>query len=536
MFLTQNTNISAPNPQNQNVVRKDVPDVKLKDGTLGNLTNGTPSIKKAIKEFCETTSMHGFSVLLNAGNKIIKGVWLVIVLIAFTGLTIHVSAIIKFYLEYKTTQYNYVRESGYWFPDVTICNQNGISDSNLRAAAKIYLEIQCFLNKLKSLQNENSTKDGDCKLNKIPSNREIQDALGNKAKEIGHTFEDMILSCDFLNQPCNQNDFASIEVNSLFNCYTFNKYHNNVLKSEGGHNGLSLILYLEPTEISYPYDSKVESRLGNTDGFKMVLHPAKTLPPIFIRGIDMAVGQSISVAFKAEEYVKHPAPYSSCKHTDWWYQNEIYSFEECRNKCIHQKVIHDCGCFPTAYYVRTNYTSLGIPSCVRHLFSDPKLAEEMLDCQIETIKHMNIDFKDNCGCFSPCIEGFYVTFVSSAEWPSQNSINTFLDFLFEPNSTNTNLKAYQYYQNLLSQNASQEIINTWIRRHFLRINVFANTRFVSVKEDVPMFTMIRLLCDIGGSMGLWLGFSLVTFFEVLQLFLSLMYVMLNRVLRKQISS
>ena len=47
-------------------------------------------------------------------------------------------------MEYKTTEYSFEREDGYYFPDVTICNLNGISSSSFVQSIKNNLALKCF--------------------------------------------------------------------------------------------------------------------------------------------------------------------------------------------------------------------------------------------------------------------------------------------------------------------------------------------------------------------------------------------------------
>ena len=169
-------------------------------------------------------------------------IWLGIVTTGFTGLCLHVHEIINSYFEYKTVQYNYERDDGYHFPDVTICNPNGISSSNIRQAAKRYPEVKCILNKLKS---KNDTK--DCTLDKLPIKPDLFHGLGTKAYEIGHFFKDMVISCRFQKISCYKKDFILFQFSHHFNCYTFIKGRKKKISSQGIFSGLTLTLYIYGT-------------------------------------------------------------------------------------------------------------------------------------------------------------------------------------------------------------------------------------------------------------------------------------------------
>ena len=162
----------------------------------------------------------------------------------------------------------------------------------------------------------------------------------------------------------------------------------------------------------------------------------------------------------------------------------------------------------------------------------------MLECEKEHLQvaETELEFGTECPCHSPCTEYVYKTSQSMSAWPSENSINKFLDKIIKQNSSRKKFKAYSYYQSLLSQNASQSTVRKWVKDHFLAVNVFANSRFTFVKEDVPLYTMVDILCYIGGCSGLWLGISLVTSVEIVQLVISLLIVSSKKLSMNLISS
>ena len=124
------------------------------------------------------------------------------------------------YFEYKTTQYTYEKETGYYFPDVNFCNQNGISASNLRQAIMKNQEL-----KLDSMTNEllqnNSLAEKAATVSK--SSVFFHTLEGNKAYEIGQKFEDLVMDCTYDGQACEKDDFELFQYDRLFNCYTFVK-------------------------------------------------------------------------------------------------------------------------------------------------------------------------------------------------------------------------------------------------------------------------------------------------------------------------
>ncbi len=104
----------------------------------------------------------------------------------------------------------------------------------------------------------------------------------------------------------------------------------------------------------------------------------------------------------------------------------------------------------------------------------------------------------------------FVALVSSSDWPSETSISTFPEYIFDNRQDLSDLKAYQQYQSLLAQNASQDAINRWIKKHFVRLSIFSEIQYTYWKEEVPKYSRADLLSYLGSSLGLWMGISLVT--------------------------
>ena len=134
---------------------------------------------------------------------------------------------------------------------------------------------------------------------------------------------------------------------------------------------------------------------------------------------------------------------------------------------------------------------------------------------VKKTKRQEIEnFGEYCNCSWPCDDVTYSTDASSAVWPSKNSLKSFLQSVIE---TAPNTKAYKFYQNLKSKNASNEEIYSWVQKHFLNLNVFANSNVVSVTSEIPKYTVSDLFCNVGGCLGLWVGMSVITLVETMDL-------------------
>ena len=474
------------------------------------------TVKDAFMDFCDTTTVHGFYFLTKFSNKWVQFFWSVVVFIGFVGLSIHLFNIVAAYLSYQTTEYSYERTNGYKYPDVTVCNFNGVSASNLQDIAEKNKAAEFFLD-----HNDMTVRNGT--FNKILSTNDFFWALDEDAVKVGHQLPDFVIRCRFQGRVCNlTKDFVLFHFSRFFNCYVFSAGRSDALTTtQGIAAGLSLTLFLEPVDLNIVkrYDDRII--VDNIDGVRVAITPPNTLAAVGVLGYDILPGHSTSIGFDIVEYERLSDPYSTCAGVDSMALegNFAYSFTECKNMCIHQRMIEECGCFPTRYVVRVNYTGTNVSSCGKEVFNNWNISQQLLDCQTKFLRNIEtkIDFAGECNCHSPCEDTRYPIHISQSQFPSQSSIQSFWQRILEENPDKDKMKAYQYYQKLRAQNTSTEELKSWTYRHFLRLNVYANSVTVSVREQIPMITLVDLMSQIGGCLGLWLGISIVTVVEFFDL-------------------
>ena len=472
--------------------------------TAMGLTSRWQNIKIILQTFCENTTVHGLSFAMGLKVNVTKTLWFTIVFAAFLGLSFHLYNISDAYFQYRTAEYSYEKYDGYYFPDVTICNNNGISSSSLIEVAKSHPEIKCLF--------DNTTN--RCSLGPV----DLFWALGDDAYKLGHTFNNMILKCLFHGKECNEHDFELFHPPKFFNCYIFKGGRSQKTKAQTISNGLSLTIYLEPHGEFLYQSYNPYTPVANADGIRVGLAPPNGYTAMIADGFDILAGLSTSVGFKVQEKNRLGKPYNICSKLKNskrpTAKSDRYSYMECKNMCIHDEVIDNCGCFPMVYATRRKYSRQNISSCGNFIFVNETLSNELIQCQNKSLYKKDSYFAAMCDCHVPCEDMSYTVTLSQSDWPSQSVIGSFLEVLVEGN---TNTKAYSYYQNLLKQNASKEVKHKWVKSSFLRLNVFAKSNVVVMYDQMPFVSRVDLLCQIGGCLGLWLGISVVTCAELFHL-------------------
>ena len=174
---------------------------------------------KVLKDFCSDRTIHGLSMIVKPKPTPFKIFWILVVATGFLGLTLHLFYITNNYLQHKSTESLYKRSNGYKFPNVTVCNMNGLSSSNVRGVSKTSQKVKYYYEKMLNFSWK-ANHDSDFNF-EFTEHKLLFWALGNDKYKIGHKFQDMILHCSFERRDCKDDDFVVIRFARTFNCYSF---------------------------------------------------------------------------------------------------------------------------------------------------------------------------------------------------------------------------------------------------------------------------------------------------------------------------
>lgn len=83
------------------------------------------------------------------------------------------------------------------------------------------------------------------------------------------------------------------------------------------------------------------------------------------------------------------------------------------------------------------------------------------------------------------------------------------------------LQLYREYFNFPNPNNFRKFNHKKMASELSQISVKLTTLDVTVTSEVPEYSISQLLCDIGGQLGLWIGMSAITVFEMIEVLLNL---------------
>lgn len=156
--------------------------------------------------------------------------------------------------------------------------------------------------------------------------------------------------------------------------------------------------------------------------------------------------------------------------------------------------------------------------------------ESIPDCDesnrtvLRCLKHTREDYYANflpClgKCRPSCQEISYQTSYATGSWPGAS----FRENLAEKakQSIKSKSKSFQSYPDPLD--------SEFVSQNFLRLEVYYENLVEEIILTDPAYDWNKLLSDIGGQLGLWLGFSLMTAIEVLELLYDIISFICRRV-------
>lgn len=152
----------------------------------------------------------------------------------------------------------------------------------------------------------------------------------------------------------------------------------------------------------------------------------------------------------------------------------------CQRSCIQQTIQAQCHCsHPMFETDKQNYQ-----------YCDLVQEPTERDCVTRIIVEYDIGERA-CQCGPPCKEVGYEKLLSSTVWPGKHAALAFSDlYNVEPEE---------------------------VKDDYLRLDVYFMSLNVKTITETARYTVTTFISAIGGSLGVWVGFSVCMLFELLEL-------------------
>ena len=289
------------------------------------------------------------------------------------------------------------------------------------------------------------------------------------------------------------------------NCFTFNptieKEKMMRIYQAGKMNGLQLELFVGKND---NFNS-----LSYTKGAKIFVYNHSSVYSD-ADSIDVSTAQDTNINLRKKIINKLKKPYSDCEinldeinsSSSELVQifnrlNYTYRQNDCLNICYQKLLVQNCNCFDFAVS-GINYFNTEVKSC----------SASEISCIESIFQHQTDNYYDTCRKYCPkeCNSIEYLFDVSFSEYPTDVRLRRIV-------VDNPYLKGYQELKNKL-----------------LKVNIYFNKLSYEIINESPAVSIPSLLSNVGGTMGLFMGFSVLSFCEICELFSALTYVSVDMII------
>ena len=460
-----------------------------------------PSAGETCKEFFAETTAHGFGqVVKQQASTSARVTWAVLILVAFVASGVHLGYLCTEYLKYGTGEKVELSDQPPTFPSVTVCNK-----APLRSTYIIPLNILQY-----------------SYLNDIPINVALFENMNStEAEDIGHEFKQMVFGCynnSYTREKCNDDLIRLYQTSAYFNCYTIpGAYLANTISKK---TGLTLNLYFnynDRTNINWLANSDALFTGDRSEdmGARLDIHAPGTLPAPYTYGIDILAGHMTTIALTQTTRKLQPAPYGDCTKRETLPGHDEYKYDlrGCLEVCSARFINDFCNCTSGLFAAVTQPNP---EKYCRKIGSVTRANQNYVRYCDGYIYRTQFD-QSACDCKEPCTQDIYNPVLQRRTWPSKFGYDNLFDVIY--NHTNATLLQAQLQEEigegLTEENT--ERFEKFRNQHLARVEIDFRSLLVDVKRQEPLMTLTDFLAAIGGVLGLYIGFSVLTITEFLML-------------------
>ena len=512
--------------------------------------------------------MHGVPKAIRARSLSGRIFWSIICLAAASMFCLQFAQLLKKFYSYPKKVTIEVVPSSVPFPAISLCNMRNLDIMVLNNLNRIFktspnsmewgtLTNDSFISKYMALVAKYYPMFQDTSIDMhvfqtVLTRTTIATNINRTlVSQAGVPFKEFIVTCRFGGHDCNKTrDFHQFFDSYYYNCFTYvapQPDNPDSTLAEGLENGWSTVVLTgsgmldQNEEIRMiPGTHERFSPMSSSEGVRVVIHPPNTEPYPHTEGFDVAPGYSVSFGVKARENIRIQQPHGNCSNVNPFQKEDSefqYRLISCQKKCLQKAITQECFCKDIALPGHEEYPHLPFCSDDSDIPEDCSLnatdtCKESLYkvytrfiCVRNTSVRMtrNATHMRNCGCYPPCHEQSYDVTYSLSKWPAMSfdGEEAYIDIFetegyparFTGPEDAEKFKLYGKYFDVKNRRKAM--------KDFARLNVYIADSNVLKTEESEDYSQSQLLSDIGGQLGLWVGISVITLAEVLELIMDM---------------
>lgn len=428
--------------------------------------------------------------------------WAILLITSFSYCNFLVIKSIISYLEYEVvTKIRLVEEKPTSFPSIQICNLNPFVTDEAYKFVMEYFNTK-YQTKFKDIyQVIRNVSDLYLDFEKLLQQIADPKFPESQKKSFGSLLNETILYCEFNRDSCDLDEFEWFYSLEFGNCYKFNSGFNSKgeqipLKysySSGINSGLILEIFHDPKKSLFSNNLK--------SGIQIFINNHLYTSSVS-EGLQIPFGFNTKIKLKKEIIINEPKPYSSCENLDkvknpefinyFKSINYTYRQKDCFLLCIQKVIIEKCACH-----------DISLPD---NLGSEEPcyFNSSKYDCILDIYENYD-DILEMCGLYCPleCKTVNYETKVSYVEYPSYGHYRVML-------------RDFKNGSKIDYQNDKESV---------LLLNIYFDSLKYTLINEKPKILIEDLVASIGGTMSLFLGISVLSFGELIEIFVQVIRVL-----------
>ncbi|ESO98820.1 hypothetical protein LOTGIDRAFT_56347, partial [Lottia gigantea] len=244
--------------------------------------------------------------------------------------------------------------------------------------------------------------------------------------------------------------------------------------------GSTLTMYIDINQDRYAFEA---SRAG----IQMAVHPYDEPIGFGTGTVSLSPGNHYDIKVSVKKYNYLPAPHNSFENRNCIERKDIaakvmkyfprYTFKACQLECLTDLILDTCHCMVEFMVPTTQLRYCNV--------------YEREHCVHTIIIQAEASFHSICNCSHPCYETVYDVDSSSVVFPAKS----FSDYLIKQNIS----ESYDHARNNLIQ-----------------ITISFKYSMLEEINHVPKLTVGQAISDLGGYMGFFLGASILTLVEIIE--------------------
>ena len=481
-------------------------------------------IKQTLYEATQSTTAHGLPNIFRCENILLKLMWIVCTIGSTYYCIYSIVQSVNAYFQWGVvTQIQTFYENPTEYPTITMCNANLVTTyDGLEFVSQVLknnsIDDVRYTNLLQPYEmNQQGANVYTARLLTLSN---MNAASDEQKKSFGYTHHFVMSVCMFGNNVCDMDrDFRYYFHQEYGTCFQFNSGRNGSSgehieplssSSTGKRFGLNAMIF-----VVYPL-AYLSSSVSTDYGLYVLVHN-RTESPLSTKYIAVSPGTSTNIVLSKTFHKKLPDPYNDChdnltpqskRFTSFFYRKTFelgyeYKQRDCLNLCVQDYIINACNCSsplqPPLYNVPFCKTRDDIGCIFLNLFM---------------LYYTRADSSFTDYCPMECSSTKYDLTVSSTLFPSpENSAMI-------ANDTRTK-ERYQYTNKTLTAES--------VRENYVWLNIYFDDLQYTLISESPQQTDLDLMSNVGGTLGLYLGVSFLSFVELFEAFFqTLIIVFKNR--------